>query len=164
MAYHMLVVLALALIASGASALSSNTTAPPPPSKLSLLKIGFIILLVSWLILAAAALFSLRIPRYSPTPASAPGGPKLVYAVISSLPLIGMRVSYSAASIFNGERHLSPSTGDLGYRVCLGFLPELGVVMIFVLVGLWTRDMRRVAKSEMEVEGQAGVELSGGRK
>ncbi|KAH6668208.1 hypothetical protein B0J14DRAFT_600067 [Halenospora varia] len=164
LSYHLLVVTALALVASGASALSTSTSTPPPASKLTLLKTGVVILLLAWLVLVLAALYSLLIPRSSPSSFPSLGGTRLLHAVLASLPLSGIRLAYSAASIFSGNKHLSPSTGDLGYRVCLGFLPELSVVVIFMVVGLMTRGVRREGNGEVERVSAVEVEVGDGRK
>ncbi|KAH8654557.1 hypothetical protein BGZ60DRAFT_568364 [Tricladium varicosporioides] len=85
LSYHFFVVTALALVASGASALSNSTSAPPPTSKLTLLKIGIVILLLAWLLLVAVAYFAFLQRNRS----RSVGGTRLLWSVVASLPMTG---------------------------------------------------------------------------
>jgi hypothetical protein len=68
---------------------------------------------------------------------------QLLYAVLISVPLTGVRVLYSVAADFSQSASLNPATGSMALIVCLSVLPEMLVVVLFIGFGFWTRNIRR---------------------
>lgn len=59
---------------------------------------------------------------------------------------------YSVISILAPTKELNPVTGAIGLRIGLEFMPELIIVIAFVVVGLATRDIRREAANKEHVQ------------
>jgi hypothetical protein len=68
---------------------------------------------------------------------------QLLYAVLISILLMGIRVFYSVAADFTQSATLNLVTGSFALRVCLGAVPEMIIVALFISVGLWTRNIAR---------------------
>ena len=66
-----------------------------------------------------------------------------MYAVLVSLLPTGIRVLYSVVAVFSSSTALDPVTGSLALKVCLSVVPEMVVVVLFTVVGLWTRNLKR---------------------
>lgn len=71
---------------------------------------------------------------------------------------------YSTVSILAPSKSLSPVNASVGLRVGLSFIPELIVVIGFVVAGILTRHVRRVATGERTREVDLGmVKIESGR-
>ncbi|CZR51469.1 uncharacterized protein PAC_01345 [Phialocephala subalpina] len=145
--YHIFVTTGLALLASGSSAFSSSTNNPNKSDE-NLLKVGIVILLLSWVMVYVWGLFSL-LPSQGRRDAPAYSlGTKLLYATLFALPFVGMRMMYSTISILAPSKNLSPVNAALGLRLGLSFIPELIAVIGFVVVGILTRNVRRAGRGD----------------
>lgn len=73
---------------------------------------------------------------------------QLLYAALISIPLIGARVIYSTVCYAGNS---ATATNSLALKVIFGVVPEMLVVVVFVLVGILTQELgilRRIEKSE----------------
>lgn len=77
---------------------------------------------------------------------------QLLYAVLLSLPFIGIRMMYSVISILAPSKSLNPTSGSVGIRVGLSFIPELIAMLALVYAGLATLTLRREVKNTVEGE------------
>ncbi|KAE9380391.1 hypothetical protein N431DRAFT_522467 [Stipitochalara longipes BDJ] len=148
--FHLIVITGLGIVASGASAFSGVNV---KPSTLTLLKVGIIILLLSWVILCVWSLLSMLPSQQTVDAPGHVGGTKLLYAVLFSLPFAGIRMVYSVISILAPSKSLNPTTGAIGLRIGLSFIPELIAILALTYVGLATHKLRRDVKGAGE--GQA---------
>ncbi|CEJ80164.1 hypothetical protein VHEMI00367 [[Torrubiella] hemipterigena] len=138
--FHLLVVAATALVASGGSALQS---ASPAAGALNKVKAGVGILLLAWVILiVVTAIASCRRRRQS-SRISSSNGAKLLIGVYIALVFIGIRLVYTLAAFTSNNPELNPVTGNTAILVCLSLLPELIATLSFVTVGLMTRHGHR---------------------
>jgi hypothetical protein len=68
--------------------------------------------------------------------------------VIATLPFVALREFYSAGVTF----FKSPSfASSFAAKVCLSVVPEMMVTAIFVVVGIWTRNIPKASR-EVKVE------------
>ncbi|KAL1867428.1 hypothetical protein Plec18167_008701 [Paecilomyces lecythidis] len=135
--YHVAVSASLAIIASAISALTNKSSHMSNTTALTLVKVGFVIMLVCWVALVAWTSLTLRSPRdYDLISRRYVDGIKLTYAVVLSWPLIMLRGVYGVISVTKPSSGFSKS---LAVNVCLSVVPQLLLAVIFVLVGIWTR-------------------------
>lgn len=64
-----------------------------------------------------------------------------------------MRVLYSTASLLAPSKNLSAVHAAIGLKIALSFLPELIAAIGFVVLGITTRNIRRVENDGKRVEG-----------
>ncbi|KAI0123288.1 hypothetical protein BJ170DRAFT_736528 [Xylariales sp. AK1849] len=141
---HFVITTAVALTGSGASGASKPTATPDERAgSLNLVKVGMILLLLSWITFSALAVFSfIQAPRRSSHKLPfLQYGKWLLDAVLVAIPFIGIRVITSLVYFTTQNPALNPSTGEIGYRVGLGFIEELVVSIGFVVVGILTRNI-----------------------
>jgi NADH:ubiquinone oxidoreductase subunit 6 (subunit J) len=144
--YHALVGAAMALIIVSVINLQKGKDVSHNET---LLKVASALIALAWFLLAVWSLWSLsktRSSSNSPVP-SHRGGMLLLYAVFITLPLLGLRLSYAIA--FLQLQISDPSSGFLSSKaieVCLGLIPELLVTVIFIGVGVKTRDIKHDIK------------------
>jgi len=86
---------------------------------------------------------------------------QLLYAVLFSLPFAGIRMVYSVISIVAPSKSLNPTTGAVGLRIGLSFIPELIAILALTFAGLATHTLRREVKQTRE--GQVLSVHGGGR-
>ncbi|MCJ1471503.1 hypothetical protein MMC13_000142 [Lambiella insularis] len=113
LAFHVLVVASLAMIAGGASALTGTST--------------------SYSDLTVKMGEAADVAGYD-------GGTTLLTAVTVALMLLFLRIIYSLVSIFSPSSTFATS---FAVRVCLQVVPEMLVVVVFVGAGIWTRNILR---------------------
>ena len=163
-AFHLVVVSGLGLVASSSSAFRGGDV---KSSTLTLLKIGVVILLVSWVILCAWVLASFLPSQQTRAAPGYVGGTKvrtfqlhsmhisltqlkILYALLFSLPFVGIRMIYTVISILAPSTSLNPISGAIGLRIGLSFIPELVAILAYVYAGLTThmlrRDMKRICQ------------------
>lgn len=148
--FHLIVLTGLGIMVSGASAFKGVNV---KPSTLTLLKVGIIVLSLAWVVLCAWSILSLLPSQRTVSAPGFVGGTKLLYAVLSSLPFIGIRMMYSVISILAPSKSVNPTSGSYGLRIGLGFIPELIAMLALVYAGLTTHSLRREVKNtigEME--------------
>ncbi|KAF3402690.1 hypothetical protein DPV78_004795 [Talaromyces pinophilus] len=138
--YHVLVSAGLALIAVSVSDLvkpdSSN-------SGTGLLKGGFAILFVSWVILAIATLFSMKRPAsytHLTNDNSFHDGTLLLNAVVFSLPMSLLRAIYGAINLFGSGTSTGTSafSSNVAADVCMSLIPPMLATLVFIAIGLIT--------------------------
>jgi len=147
--YHILVASGVGLIGAGSSAFTAKD---PSSNDLTLLKVGIIILLVSWVLVCLWTPFSLF---QTPGPINSPRylkGTQLLYAVLVTIPFTGIRTVYSATAFLSGSANLNPVTGSLGFRVGLSFVPELISALVFLVAGIITHEILRTIREDHEVK------------
>lgn len=66
---------------------------------------------------------------------------------------------YSVVSILAPSKNLNPTTGAVGFKTGLSFLPELIAILAFVYVGLATHSLRRDGKNAFEGEVQRSHQI-----
>ncbi|KAH8811410.1 hypothetical protein F5884DRAFT_273453 [Xylogone sp. PMI_703] len=133
---HISITAGLALVAAGVS--SANSQADASTHK-TLAKVGIIVLLLSWGLICAFTLGSFLSSQWDSQALGYRDGTLLLYGVVCSLPFTCIRLIYATVSLFVGSATLNQVTGSLAIRVCLGMLPELASILVFVIVGLLTR-------------------------
>ncbi|EKJ78609.1 hypothetical protein NXS19_004130 [Fusarium pseudograminearum] len=144
--YHALVGAAMALIIVSVINLQKGKDVSKNET---LLHVASAIIALAWVLLAVWSLWSLGKTRSSRNGAvpSLRDGMLLLYAVFIALPLLGLRLSYAIA--FLQLQISNPSSGFLSSKaveVCLGLVPELLVTVIFVAVGVKTRNIKHDIK------------------
>lgn len=77
---------------------------------------------------------------------------QLLYGVFFSLPFTAIRLIYATVSIFVESAALNQVTGKLAIRVCLGMLPELIVIIIFIAAGLLTWNINKAAMVGRDIQ------------
>ncbi|KAE8448754.1 hypothetical protein EG329_008970 [Mollisiaceae sp. DMI_Dod_QoI] len=162
--FHILVTTGLALVAvaSGSSAFSSNTSSSKSGNgDENLLKVGIVVLLFSWAVVCACALFSLLSTQGRRSAHAFRDGSKLLYATLFALPFVGIRVMYSTIAILAPSKNLSVMNTALGLKLGLSFIPELIAAIALVVVGLLTR---RVGRVQRDVESREVTTGMVGRK
>jgi hypothetical protein len=70
--------------------------------------------------------------------------------VLFSLPFVGIRMVYSVVSILAPSTALNPTSGAIGLRIGLSFIPELIATLAMVYTGLATHSLRRYVKNTVE--------------
>ncbi|KAI1340718.1 hypothetical protein F5Y15DRAFT_49502 [Xylariaceae sp. FL0016] len=140
--FHLFVTAALALVAAGASKLNRPDNDADATRSLNLVKGGMAILLFAWLFLVTLSILTLVVLRRGSTvPVDHRGGNTLLLGVSAAMPFIGIRLLTSLVSYFSQSPALDPSSGNLGLRVGLEIVEEIVVVVIFIVVGVMTRDI-----------------------
>ncbi|KAI1798689.1 hypothetical protein F4811DRAFT_167501 [Daldinia bambusicola] len=149
--FHGLITIAIALVASGAAKLN-NTSLTPDQLKRShnLVKGGMILLLLGWLSLALVTLAThgnslAQRPRGL---AKGGSGRTLLLAVAISIPFLGIRLLERTVYFFTQNQDLNPVTGSLGLRVGLEVIEEIIVTLVFVFIGILTRNIKMVVMED----------------
>jgi heme/copper-type cytochrome/quinol oxidase subunit 2 len=142
---HTIVGAAVALTASGAAgANKTSATAEQREKSLKHVKVGMIMLLLSWLYICLVAVASLLFSSRRNNAAELPferQGRWLLYTVVFALPFVGIRIIASLVYFTTQNQALNPVTGELGYKIGLNFIEELIISVSFVLVGVATRNI-----------------------
>ncbi|KAK9426732.1 hypothetical protein SUNI508_00259 [Seiridium unicorne] len=143
-ALHMLISTAVALTAVGASGMSQpDTTEEKRDNDKKLVTVGMVLLLLSWIYISLVAIASFIV-----RPRTSCGGPRdqkqgkcLLYAVMLAIPCLGIRIITSLVYFASQNPALNPVTGEIGYKVGLGFIEELIISIAFVVAGVATRNI-----------------------
>jgi hypothetical protein len=69
-------------------------------------------------------------------------------AVAIGLIFVGIRVIYTLVALTSNDADLNPITGTVAIRVVLSFLPELIAVLVYMVAGFLTRDIRPSSERE----------------
>lgn len=155
LALHILITTAVALTASGASAMSKPDATDDDRAKdKTLVTVGMVLLLLSWVQIALVAGVSF-IARPRAGQDDHRQGNRLVYAVLFSVPFIGIRIIVSLVYFATQNQTLSPVAGRMGVKVGLGFIEELLVSVAFVVVGVVTRNIGKTHKRQKVSTEQA---------
>ncbi|KAH1415448.1 hypothetical protein KXV70_004889 [Aspergillus fumigatus] len=143
---HVLVATGVAMVGVGAGGLLGDT---PKPSDLSNIKVGMVLLEVSWGVLALWGLWTLwngtgggrKSARNQGAQAglAAREGWLLLTGNLLALALVEISVVYMLVAEFTQRADLNPTTGSLAVRVVLGFCPELLAAIVLVFAGFVTR-------------------------
>lgn len=70
---------------------------------------------------------------------------QLLWSVVVSLLFIGIRLIYTLAIFVSDKKALDPNHGSLAERVVLTLIPELITLVIFIVAGLLTRNVKQDA-------------------
>ncbi|KAF7631481.1 hypothetical protein AFLA_012338 [Aspergillus flavus NRRL3357] len=105
-------------------------------NNLATLKTGVIIFLLGWTILAALTILSHRMAQDRLSDEK-----KLLLGMTAAVPIIGVRVIYTVASVFT---HSRVDGGSLPVRVILGMLPEFLAILLYISAGIMTRGLASV--------------------
>ncbi|RFN48306.1 hypothetical protein FIE12Z_7473 [Fusarium flagelliforme] len=145
--YHGLVGVAMALIIVSIINLQDGKDVDKYKT---LLKVASALIALAWFLITIWSLWSLSKTRVSPTHGSVPsfrGGKLLLYAVFITLPLLCLRLAYAIAFL---QLQISDPTSSFlsskAVEVCLGMIPELLVTIIFIAVGIKTRNIKHDIK------------------
>lgn len=156
----MLLVAAIALLASGASHLS-NPKDQADPTKLNkdwhMAGGGGLVLLLALTVLAVMAVISyLSKPAGGASSSSSTRlAKKLVAGVIVACPLLAVRVVGVVVYFFGKNMEMNPTTGTWGFRIGLYLVPEVLSAVSLLVGGLVSRDLSR-EKSSSVSDGYAG--------
>ncbi|KAI8963492.1 hypothetical protein F5Y11DRAFT_319405 [Daldinia sp. FL1419] len=149
--FHLLVTTAIALVASGASKLDDDKLPPDQIKKgHSLAKVGMIMLFLGWFSIAMLVYITYKESqaRNFRKPSKSETGKKLLLAVTISLPFLGIRVLDRMVYFYTQNPELNPVTGSLGLRVGLEVIEEIIVTLLFIVVGIATRNVRAVTTAD----------------
>ena len=162
--YHGLVAVAMVLIVISIINLQDGKDVDKYKT---LLKVASALIALAWFSIALWSLWSLGKTRVSHTRGSVPsfrGGMlvsstwhcslkdctniyKLLYAVFITLPLLCLRLAYAIAFL---QLQISDPTSSFlsskAIEVCLGMIPELLVTIVFIAVGIKTRNIKHDIK------------------
>ncbi|EED15678.1 conserved hypothetical protein [Talaromyces stipitatus ATCC 10500] len=138
--YHMLVSAGLALIAVSISNLVKPDSSG---SGLGLLKGGFAVLFISWVILFLATVFSMQRPasfNQLANDESFRNGALLLNAALLSLPMTLLRAVYGAINLFGSGKSVDTAafSSNIPADVCMSLIPPMLATFAFVGVGLIT--------------------------
>ncbi|KAH6658430.1 hypothetical protein BKA67DRAFT_533583 [Truncatella angustata] len=143
---HVVISTAVALTGVGASGMSkADITEDVRNKDKKLVIVGMVLLLLSWVCISmvTAASFLARPRTTSSGSTDQKQGKWLLYAVALAIPFLGIRIITSLVYFSTQNQSLSPVTGDIGYKVGLGFIEELIVTVAFVFAGVATRNVGR---------------------
>ncbi|KAI0157249.1 hypothetical protein GGR57DRAFT_60972 [Xylariaceae sp. FL1272] len=139
---HQVVAVAIALVAVGASSLGNPDKASEMSKNQTLIKVGEILLLLSWLAVAIWSGFTATIAfRGGFTSIDLSGGKILIFAVAIAMPFLGIRLFASLVYFFANTKSLNPVTGSLGLKVGLVVFEELLISVLYLGAGLVTRNI-----------------------
>ncbi|CAK7236604.1 hypothetical protein SBRCBS47491_009695 [Sporothrix bragantina] len=120
----------------------------------SLVKAGAAIIVLAFIVLAIWSILSMRTRGTSDVP-SYRGGSILLHAILATLPFNGIRLIYSVTSLILRTTH--PTSGFLtstAASVCLSVVPEILVVIILIVGGLRTYNLRQTVKTMTKYDAQ----------
>jgi hypothetical protein len=148
---HILISGGIVMAAIGGSNIYSDAS---NSSKLStdrtLMKAGYLILLVAVILLTTHAVFTLHRLRSVLFKGSAT---TLLYWVLAAMPFIAVRVIYSVVYAFTLSASLSPLTGTFAVKFILIFLVQFIAACCLIIGGFKTRhieeDMRTIRDEEI---------------
>lgn len=124
----------------------------------SLLKAGIVIFLISWAILVAMTIFVLS----EACGAMLKRERLAVVAFGISLPLLLVRIVYSAISIFADPQSFSSITGSVTIMLCMALLEEMAVVLIYEGIGMVTLEPgKKTASDAAEYNQLSSIEVAG---
>ncbi|RAK95444.1 uncharacterized protein BO80DRAFT_497765 [Aspergillus ibericus CBS 121593] len=103
----------------------------------TLLHVGLIIFATGWVFVGALVWFSRTVDAHSRRLGEER---QILLAVTISMPLIGVRIIYAIATAFATD---SFDGGSLPVRIIFGTLPEYLVMLLYVGVGIATRNLAR---------------------
>jgi len=121
-------------------ALGAGSTAAYTPGSLN--KAGTALFVIAYVALAA---FTIAISFQ--TPYAQAGEKRLLYAVAFALPFLLVRLVYSCFSTFSHNLKFNLLAGDETVLLCMAYLMELPVVIVFEVTGL---SLRKVVKVERQ--------------
>ncbi|CAK7218492.1 hypothetical protein SEUCBS140593_003565 [Sporothrix eucalyptigena] len=147
--FHAIVIAGVVLVIIGIVSIEgkSNLTETTLHTNQHLVEAGAGVMVVAWLALVLWSLWSTRLRATADVP-SFRGGTILLHAVIATLVFNGVRLVYAITSLILRITH--PDSGFLtstAASVCLSVVPELLVVIIFLVGGLRTRNLRKTMKT-----------------
>ncbi|EXJ59764.1 hypothetical protein A1O7_03911 [Cladophialophora yegresii CBS 114405] len=148
---HLGAVTGVVLVALGATKLfGQNTTPSDITTGYTMLKVGAIILLATWMALTFVCL-----PLFGKLKSQ----PILGLLMVSACAFIGVRAVYSVVYAFDHTNSLSPFTGSFVVKLVLIFLAQLLAALSLVAVAFLTRDggkqrARRPGSRHQNVESQ----------
>jgi uncharacterized membrane protein (DUF485 family) len=129
--FHLPLIAAVVLCVVGGVKLASN--ANQQNSGKTLVKVGIIIFLLTFLDLVALAILTFRDTRKHQTPEK-----RLVIAVLLSLPFLAIRFLYSLITDFGHSKTFSLTTGSPVAQFFMATLMEWIVTVIYIAAGLLT--------------------------
>lgn len=96
-----------------------------------LTKIGVIIFLITYLLLSALAIITMKDVR------NAPRGEKRIYfAVLGAIPLLAVRMLWSLLAVFKDDSTFSIQSGKPWVQFFMATVEEFIIVVIYTLAGL----------------------------
>ena len=120
-------------------ALGAGSTAAYTPGSLN--KAGTALFVIAYVALAA---FTIAISFQ--TPYAQAGEKRLLYAVAFALPFLLVRLVYSCFSTFSHNLKFNLLAGDETVLLCMAYLMELPVVIVFEVTGLSLRKVVKVPR------------------
>jgi hypothetical protein len=123
-----------------------------------LVTVGMVLLLLSWIYISLVAMATFIIqPRVSSVSSRNQKQAKwLLYAILLAIPFLGIRIVTSLVYFTTQNQALNPVTGDLGYRVGLGFIEELVISIAFLVVGVTSRNIGKAVPTANTELREAG--------
>jgi hypothetical protein len=73
---------------------------------------------------------------------------QFLYAILISIPFIGLRLMDSVLGIVHPTQNLNPMTGSLGLKLGLSFIPELIAVLVLISAGILTRNVASLGSED----------------
>ncbi|WZH49448.1 uncharacterized protein QYS62_010649 [Fusarium acuminatum] len=141
--FHLLVGAGVALMIVGLSGVQSKSPTPDDHKKV---KIGLGILTASWGLLVLQTMRTAFEKGYSSR--DNVFITRLLIAVAIGLIFVGIRVIYTLIALTSNDANLNPITGTLAIRVLLSFLPELIALLVYLVAGVLTGDIRVLSERE----------------
>ncbi|KAI0005730.1 hypothetical protein F4779DRAFT_620875 [Xylariaceae sp. FL0662B] len=150
--FHLQVMTAIALVASGASRLNNTLSPDQVTRSLALVRAGMVILLLAWFLLTGFAVTTLGALGYKRKAVNYNEGKKLLLAVIIATPFLGIRVLERLVYYFTQNPLLNPVTGSISLRAGLEVVEEMIVTLFLVVAGIITRSSGFIPRILSKVE------------
>lgn len=144
--YHIGVVTAVPIYAVGQSGMSQR---PPKDNSASLSKAGICLLLLLWLLLAIFAVWHSSWALRSNGSNGTNKHHMLLYAILGSTVLIGVRVIYQTVATLSGGS--SSIRGKVAFTGGLQFLPSALMVLVLTVGGVLSRPVHQNKRADSTV-------------
>ncbi|KAF9878127.1 integral membrane protein [Colletotrichum karsti] len=147
--YHTFTMLGVVLVAVGMSRIMGNASQETVSKGWTIAIVGAVILFLSWVILLAAAGFSVFLGGLSSDGRSKQqrAATMLLVAVLAALPFVGVRVIATLAYLATKNSSIGAATGSVVAKVWLYLFEELAATLILVINGILTMNISKLSNN-----------------
>ncbi|WPH01690.1 Hypothetical protein R9X50_00454200 [Acrodontium crateriforme] len=147
--FHVVVITAIAVYAIGLSNEASN---PAKAEAKPLAETGVVLLLISWgTVVLVFGLIASKIGTRIARP--------LVWGLIFSLIVLGIRIIYACVSIFSNVRAMNSVTGSITLKVVFQFLPGAVIIAAMTAAGVMTSHVEQISDEKVAGDYKSGEGL-----
>ena len=157
-AYHMFIVLGLALVAAGTSKI--NKTQGQDDKAWILARVGGAVMLVGWIALVGLTAQScLTGHLVTHNSARRKNSATLLIAVIAALPFLGVRVIAMFVYLVSKDQGVSSAAGSLSIKIFLYLIHEVIITLVLLGAGLLTLNIARQPDDPAVVDTESGYKM-----